>query len=182
MRKPDTLFIWGRFKCETIRHFTRQTLEVIGCNFQTKNFFDTKCLFIFKPRNTKVKAAEEMLRPCHKSYLLWYKRLAKMFSNKIHSVWYYCYQYTETRNSSFCVTILYGYIFESLRYRKKGLKNENNIFAQYYRRKRLFEKETTMFWKNSSHGSHRHLLNWLYAKEVMSRSFYNHGLSINPKQ
>ena len=58
----------------------------------------------------------------------------------------------------------------------KGLKNENNIFAQYYRRKRLF------FEKNSSHGSHHHLLNWLYAKEVMSRSFYNHGLSINPKQ
>ena len=27
----------------------------------------------------------------------------------------------------------------------KGLKNENNIFAQYYRRKRLFAKETTMF-------------------------------------
>ena len=27
----------------------------------------------------------------------------------------------------------------------KGLKNENNIFAQYYRRKRLFKKGTTMF-------------------------------------
>ena len=147
MRKPDTLFIWGRFKCETIRHFTRQTLEVIGCNFQTKNFFDTKCLFIFKPRNTKVKAAEEMLRPCHKSYLLWYKRL-KMFSNRIHLVWYDCYQYLETRN--ILVFVLQHYIlifFKVYDITIKGLKNENNIFAQYYRRKRLFAKGTTMFWK-----------------------------------
>ena len=130
MRKPDTLFIWGRFKCETIRHFTRQTLEVIGCNFQTKNFFDTKCLFIFKPRNTKVKAAEEMLRPCHKSYLLWYKRL-KMFSNRIHLVWYDCYQYLETRN--ILVFVLQHYIlifFKVYDITIKGLKNENNIFAQ----------------------------------------------------
>ena len=45
-----------------------------------------------------------------------------MFSNRIHLVWYDCYQYLETRNSSFCVTALYTYIFESLRYRNKGIE------------------------------------------------------------
>ena len=67
-----------------------------------------------------------------------------MFSNKIHSVWYDCYQCTETRKAF----VLQYYIVIFLKVYNiaiKGLKNENNIFAQYYRRKRLFAKETTMF-------------------------------------
>ena len=54
-------------------------------------------------------------------------------------------QKLEKCHSSFCVTALYTHILKVYDIAIKGLKNENKLFAQYCRRKRLFAKGTTMF-------------------------------------